>query len=288
MSLQSQGLRIAGVDFRFDGVAPETLFAPFSSFAAPIEEPDGRYEIRHGVPRALDAAPRFESPIWRLHDSPGGARFEFFVDLESRDQPVMTAEVSRDWSRGALTLDPMRVPARTLGAPVSSPFGELALMSLISPRGLYVHASAALGPNGVDVFLGKSGAGKTTLAGIARASGAAILSDDRTVLRVEDGRLFAYGTPFHGTGRHWSCQSGPVRGLYFLEQSMASGLTRMPHALAAARLASFCFTKFWDRAEVERALEFCGVHTASVPSYVLRFRPDATALATIEAGAHAP
>ena len=244
--------------------------------------------MRHGRLEALRARPRYETPLWRLHEVDGLTRFEFFVLREPRWQPLLVAEVSRDWSEGTLTFDPARVPEQTLAAPIASPFGELALMGLVAPHGLYVHASAARwSDGGVDVFLGQSGAGKTTLAGVALAHGASILSDDRTVLRIENGRLFAYGTPFHGTGRHWSTQRGPVRGLYFLEQSPTTGTQRLPQTLAAARLASLCFTKFWERAAVERTLELCGQAVVHAAAHVLRFRPDVSALHAVESAARA-
>ncbi|MGC4113593.1 MAG: hypothetical protein QM765_02790 [Myxococcales bacterium] len=134
----------------------------------------------------------------------------------------------------------------------------------------------------MNVFLGKSGAGKTTLARLACSQGAQVLSDDRTVLRFERGQLVAYGTPFHGKGRHWSTQSAPVRGLFFLEHAVACTTSPLQVAEATAKLAAVSFMPFWSAPAVAETLRLCERAAAHRCAHQLRFLPDTTALEAID------
>jgi hypothetical protein len=194
----------------------------------------------------------------------------------------MQVDLSADWRRGILRFDRALAPPGLAEAPLASPFGELALLCLLNhDRGLYVHASAALWPDGVDVFLGRSGAGKSTLSGLCKTRGADILSDDRTVLFLRDGRLWAAGTPFHGTGLHWSARMATVRGLFFLEHAQETSVMRMPVGDAAARLASTTFTEFWSAGAIARSLRMGEAACRAAHTYVFRFRPELQAVETL-------
>jgi hypothetical protein len=280
-----QTLEIGGFRFQFDGCPPEGLVGPFSAFAGSAVE--GRTRARRfAVEVGPVSLPQGElvadARIWRLYRSNAGLELSFFAPPDD-PVPVLQAFLEPDASSGRIVIDGVRVPHHTLIAPAAGPLGELLLMRALSRgAGLYVHASAARWSDGVDVYLGASGAGKSTISAIAADHGAEVLSDDRTVLRLHQGRLWAYGTPFHGTGRQWSRGAGPVRGMLFLEKAPEARFTRLPPALACARLASVCFTHFWDKAVIEQTLRACEAAVGLVPAVALGFRPDASALRAAE------
>ena len=281
-----QSLRIGGVGFSLAGLTQGGLPVPFDAFGARLSNPDLSLEVIREAPPPLDGPVRADGRIWRLIDDGSQQRLEFASPLGDWT-PRIAAHMDSRWSAGTLWMDPAYVSAYTLAAPLAGPLGELLLMAQLQGVGLYVHGSAARWPDGVDVFLGSSGAGKTTLAGIAATHGARILSDDRTVLRVESGRLYAYGTPFHGTGRAWATDRAPVRGLFFLEKSPETGLRRLSTIDAAARLASVCFTRFWERDAIEATLASAADAVSRVAVHALRFRPDASAVDALELAARA-
>lgn len=72
------------------------------------------------------------------------------------------------------------------------------LLDHVLPRALHVagipvlHASAVAGPRGALVFLGESGAGKTTLAARHAINGWPLLADDGVRLEVKGGRVLAH------------------------------------------------------------------------------------------------
>ena len=108
-----------------------------------------------------------------------------------------------------------------------------------------------------------------------------VLSDDRIVLRVQRGRFWAFGTPWHGEGRFAAEGGRPLAALFFLRQSRRSELRAIGPADAAARLLARSFPPPWDAQGVAGALTACADVAASTPAYELRFRRDASAVAAV-------
>ncbi len=95
---------------------------------------------------------------------------------------------------------------------------------LLRSGGLMLH-SAGLVKNGrAYVFLGRSGAGKSTLSRLAGASGSAeVVSDEINMLRRENGRWRAYGSPFWGEMRSEGRRgSWPLGGVFLLRKARAN------------------------------------------------------------------
>lgn len=270
----SQTLHIGGFRFRFEGCPEGALPEPFRDFAAAPSAADRIFAVGPHHPSSAPGRPLVDVRIWKLFERASRLELDFFRLDQPR--PLIQAVLEKDWSTGSIGLHPTLVPAHTFAAPAAGPLGELLLMgALAQGAGLYVHASAAAWSDGeVDVFLGASGAGKSTISGLAAGRGAAVLSDDRTVLRFVGGELRAYGTPFHGTGRRWAAREGRVRGLFFLRHAAQTRVEPLPMSAACARLASLCFTHFWDRGAVEETLRLCEQVARAVPTFALAFRPD--------------
>lgn len=98
---------------------------------------------------------------------------------------------------------------------------------LIRSGGFMLH-SAGLVKNGkAYIFPGKSGAGKSTLSKLASGSGGGgVISDEINILRLEQGRWRAFGSPFWGEmradGRPGSWTLG---GIYLLKKSAANRIS---------------------------------------------------------------
>jgi hypothetical protein len=279
---------VGGLRLRFVGRGPEGVAGPFASFLGGRGPIHGHYLLEERAAEPGRQRLLADGGIWRLFEHPHGQRVEFYAPNLHGERPVLQADLTRDWARGIIRTDPEICPETARAAPLATPFGELLLVGLLSRvHGLYVHAASALWPTGADLFLGRSGAGKTTLSGVARRCGAEVLSDDRTVLRFRGGRLWAYGTPFHGTGRRWSSRAAPTRALFFLEQDKQSRFIPLPLREAAARLSAVCFAPFWEKESLESTLRLVEAAVGVAPPYALRFRPDASAVKALDAAAHA-
>ncbi len=221
---------------------------------------------------------------WRMFAHDGGTRIDAYAPPVHGDRPLAQIDLDVAGADGVIRFDPDITPLPLRAAPLASPLGELLLMRLVGQRcGLYVHASAVVAGGSAHVFLGSSGAGKTTIASLYERQGATILSDDRTVLFERDGQLFAAGTPFHGKGLHWSPRIAPVRSLLFLEHAPATSLQRLHLGAAASRLAAVSFMELWSPGAIARSL-FAGERACRLaPTFALRFRPDVDALTAMEA-----
>jgi hypothetical protein len=89
-------------------------------------------------------------------------------------------------------------------------------------RGLFLHSAAVVADDRAFVFIGRSGAGKTTLSRMALAEGCRVLSDDANVLFSQPGQGYVAGPiPFAGElGQRAAIEGGPfpVAGIYWLEK----------------------------------------------------------------------
>ena len=90
---------------------------------------------------------------------------------------------------------------------------------LLAPNnGLLIHAASVLRNGHSFLFVGVSGAGKTTMCRIAPPD-AITLTDEISYVRERGGQYYAYGTPFSGElGRPGDNVSGPLRTIYLLAQ----------------------------------------------------------------------
>jgi hypothetical protein len=74
-----------------------------------------------------------------------------------------------------------------------------------------------------------------------------------------------------------SAASRPLGALFFLQQARQTCIARLAPAEAAGRLFALTFYPPWEGESVARALDTCAKIATQVPSYLLRFRPDASA-----------
>lgn len=269
-------LSIGEIHLTFSDCNSADLPANFASFAV---EPAPALTTLCAVATARSEKPRApalaENEVWQLCDL--GDRLCFTGGVPDLPYPLMRADIAPDWSHADIRVD-AEAPRLTRLAPVTSHFGELMVLAQLTQiGGLYVHAATVAWDGEAHVLLGASGAGKSTLSRLAEHEGATVLSDDRTVLREDNGVLYAHGTPFHGTAARWAAKKLPVRSLTFL--SHALDMRFAPHAplLSAAKLLSLCFTPFWSKDSVERAAASVARLTALVPSRAFGFVPTAAA-----------
>ena len=94
-------------------------------------------------------------------------------------------------------------------------------LQLLDHQGMMVHASAVVLDGKAYLFSADSGTGKSTHTQLwlKRFPKAYILNDDKPAVRWEEGRLFAYGTPWSGK-TDWNVnEKVPLGGLVFLQRS---------------------------------------------------------------------
>jgi len=214
--------------------------------------------------------------LWRLYRVNGFYLFRF-TSQGLGVVPYKVAWLNRDFTSGEVYLHP---PFFRLGQPVNPleyPLDELLIVNLLAlGRGVEVHACGMVDDRGSGHLLaGQSGAGKTTIARLLhKAGGITVLSDDRIILRRLEGRLWMYGTPWHGDAGFASPARAPLSRVYFLRHGPKNELVPQRTTQAVARLFTCSFPPFYFPEGLNFTLEFLEQVAKAVPCYELRFVPD--------------
>jgi hypothetical protein len=278
--------RVAGLTLALRARRPTTAIAlppPQRAFAC-TSGGDIRLELtEEPVPDAAREDLVFDSgSVWRVYHNAGGLLYTFRTPV--LDPPIYKAvAIDADLKQGRLHYPQPRrgrLPRHALDFPLD----ELLFQHRLAREGaVEVHACGLIVAGRAVLFCGRSGAGKSTTARLWRRHrrGTQILSDDRIVIRRRGGRLWAYGTPWHGDGGFASPLGRPLRAVFFLRHAPRERIQRIGQTEAAARLFSRGFPPPWDGAALGRVLESCAAVAAGVPCFELRFRPERAAVAAV-------
>lgn len=252
-------MRLAGLRLSVEREEGDPVFA-FDSYA-PFYEPNAAEAIQEtpdltvrGAPRHIVNAERGESVfdcngVWSLRRD--GDEF-IFLPYSTSPVPVGgEAVISKDWRHvevfGLGRTDPV----------LAYPLDELIFMHLLPDlNGFLLHASAILWRGKAYVFAGRSGAGKTTMAGLWKKSRTVkVLSDDRLAVRIENGVPMAHGTPWHGTGKDAAAGSAPIEAIYLLGRGGENRIEQIDKAASLRALMPAVFLPCWDSTRTENALD---------------------------------
>jgi hypothetical protein len=169
--------------------------------------------------------------------------------------------------------------------PLAYPVDQALVMYLLASRaGAILHAAGfAAGGRGV-AFLGRSGAGKTTVSRLLLGRrGWQALSDDRVVVRAIGGRHLLFGTPWPGDAGIAQDASCPLAALCFLRQGAEHRLERLAPRQVLERLLPVASVPWFDADALAPALDFLGGLAAAVPAWELCFRRESSLAAFLEA-----
>ncbi|HEU4401012.1 MAG TPA: hypothetical protein VFT43_02790 [Candidatus Polarisedimenticolia bacterium] len=218
--------------------------------------------------------------VWRLEEIGDNRLLTFRSPIFGRD-PYLSVEFDRDYMHGqGETLD--GGPVLTGGElhPFVYPFDEVVFLARLSRgRGVLVHA-CGLAFNGRGIlFLGTSGAGKSTTARLWKErGGATILSDDRIVIRREAEGYRIYGTPWHGEAGWETPASARLDAVYILDQAPRNRVQEISPNAAVAQMMVRAFPSMWDQNGLEFAVRFLADMADLVPVRRLQFLPEPSAI----------
>ena len=149
---------------------------------------------------------------------------------------------------------------------------------------ILLHSAAVAPPSHdrVQLFAGRSGAGKSTISEILRDEGGHVLSDDLILLETRADRPRVGSTPFYGTLAPVNArrEALPLTDVFLLEQAPMAEVSEplARPAAVAALLANVPFTEPLDAAAHRRAMDILDRALSVVPVRRLRFRKDASML----------
>ena len=224
---------------------------------------------------------------WDLRRHEDGAEEIVFRGGAEFGTDVWQLSLDSGFRHGTLVEAPV-MPDRTVRAD-GYPLLEYIVARLLARHdGALIHASTAIVDEGAYVFVGHSGAGKSTIASIAEAEGARIPTDDRTILTVRDGMPMAWGTPWHGSLIRKSPEGAPLRGLYLLQKAKEDRCEPLPGSRAVKELFVRLIQPRLHPREVQLTLEVLERIVERVPVAILHFRPTPAAFAlAVKGGAAA-
>ncbi len=188
-------------------------------------------------------------------------------------------------------LDWRPTPAAALWTPIEGPATELvgvfenflrvlAAYRLVELGGVLLHSAGLVEEGRAFLFVGPSGAGKTTVASLSRAEGKLVLSDDMNVVLPGDRPQAPPRTenlPFAGDLGQISGPVGryPIAGLFRLEQAASHARRPVDTASAVAALIANAPFLNTDVHRLDRLSENLTRLVERVPLETLAFKRDA-------------
>jgi hypothetical protein len=225
----------------------------------------------------------FSGGLWSAYASETGTQFYFSSSTVS-PVPYKAAWFDPGFERGHVVLNREAIPVERPVFPLEYPLDELVMMHRLAlGEGVEVHALGLADQDGSGyLFLGHSGAGKSTTARLWMAEpGVQLLSDDRIILRKHDGKFWMYGTPWHGDAGVASPGRAPLSAIFLLEQAPANELGTISQPTAAAELFARAFVPHYLESGIQFTLGFLDQLTRSVPCSILRFTPTLSAVEAV-------
>ncbi len=143
-----------------------------------------------------------------------------------------------------------------------------------------IHSSCIVYHDKAILFLGESGTGKSTHTRLWRENieGAFLLNDDSPFLRVEKGKIWAYGSPWSGKTPCYKQERYELKGCVRLSQAPYNEIKKLSVLQAYGAIHPSCPPEFaYDTSLYDHISNFIGKLLTTVPLYHLACLPNAEA-----------
>ena len=272
---------VAGITIRFDSELPieeHTFAAKFKRFGVEGPRDDNVHLIhRFSLPEPEDYGRQvYQKSPWVIYRNDQ----QWVYLLETSPDPATKAIrqisfASPDHTRMEIFNGPLVKEAYIKGqggALTMAPTDQILLARLLADRcGCYLHSDGINMDGRGLLFVGHSGAGKSTIATLLQDK-AEILCDDRMIVRKWPDGYHIHGNWSHGTLPIVSANSAPLKGIFFLEQASDNVIQPLANRVEIISLLLGCLIKpmvskdWW-----EKMLNLVEDLADRVPCYRLRF-----------------
>jgi len=285
---QLHQVRVAEVSAQFVSVdsAAISLLPPLDQFQVEPGAHDITVQVEWLPNLPVDSGRQlFDSGYtWRLYEAgSSGFRFDFFAPLCGK-LPFKRLLIDTSFSHASLQMNQSSFAGMTaVPSPLEYPLDELLIMHrLTQEKAIELHSCGIVTDGAGNLFVGHSGAGKSTTTRLWTArQNVEVLSDDRIIVREHSGQIFMYGTPWHGEGHYASPGSAPLQRIFVLEHGQGNVITRLTRSQMVAELFARSFVPFHRHEYLDSALSFLEQVTNAVPCYIYSFEPDQRAVERI-------
>lgn len=270
---------LGGVVFRHVSQEPAvglTLSNRFAMFrVSDTSEADCTVSWSTGAVTPGDGEVLQSTEIWEARRASDGAERTVFFSGRAK-RPYMSLTFYPGFRRAEIVQAAGSLESAF--SPELHPLSEYLTSRVLSWTGrVEVHASAAVISRRALLFVGHSGAGKTTISQIAERAGAAVLSDDRVILGMRGGQPTAWGTPWHGSGWFTSSESCELGAVFLLRQGTSTYVTPLSHSDTIKHLFVRSIQARVRADEVLASHAVLEAVLAAVPAFEFTFEPTVSA-----------
>ena len=273
-----RSLRIGDITIAVDCDETFAIVDPSIRFLVPSDtSPDVTLNVRRGAPAAPQGELIFDSGgVWRLHRNGDRNVYSFHSPAFTAD-PYKTAEFDAGYTRG-------EVVVQHGVDPLEYPLDELLVGAILGAgHGVELHGVGIVHEGRGYLFVGQSGAGKTTTARLwlAEQPSVTVLSDDRIIVRKSGDGYRMYGTPWHGEAEICAASDAPLHAIFLLEQAAKSEVFPLDESEAVARLFGCAFPLFYRAESIAFTILFLAEIAERELVRRLAFTRDATAVRAV-------
>lgn len=233
-------------------------------------------DLHQADPGAVMEVMNDEAPyFWLFKDEDGKFNFGFSY---TKNHPDCIVLPSHDYADNVVYV-PRAHASRLMEFALSNAMMLLYTFTTSAYDTLMIHASVTAYKGAGYVFLGRSGTGKSTHSRLwlENIEGTWLLNDDNPVIRVVDGAVNVYGTPWSGKTPCYKNEVLPLGGVVRLSQAPYNKIERLPLLRAYASLMPACSCMRWDRRSTDALHSTVEKVIKAVPGWHLECLPDAEA-----------
>jgi hypothetical protein len=255
----------------------------YEKFSYQGRRADARYTLHSGNPKFKDFGRLlFDSGgLWRIYERHG----KRLIDIRHDSGLRKVCLLDDDFSGGDIYLDFPKCGdnlAEVLSHqrnPMQYPLDQLLMVGLLRRRsGMLVHSCGVADGGRGMLFVGASGAGKSTIASLWRDCDGVVLNDDRIILRRRGDAFRMYGTPWCGDFKESSPSDSKIDAVFFIEHGVSNSIVQLKPMDAITALVSNSFYGSWDRSYTEANIGVSESVAGSIGCFTLSFVPDRTAV----------
>lgn len=214
-----------------------------------------------------------EPPYIKVYEKPDKTYLFEFMPLE-KNKVAACLELDNDFKRGLLHTETSKPSDWLFG--INNALMLLFTFNTATQDTLLMHASVTRHDGYGNLFLGKSGTGKSTHSQLwlHNIPGCDLMNDDNPVVQIIDDKAYVFGTPWSGKTPCYRNVKAPVRSFVRLVQAPVNKIYRMPvlEAYMALRMSSSCMK--WHRPMADGINKTIEKLLQRVPCYHLDCLPD--------------